>query len=218
MTSASDSLTQQKNLGVVLDSELSFEAHVNKVVKTCFLFIRKLYSIKQFLSQEHLKSLVLSFIFSRLDYCNALFYGLNTSTIQKLQRVQNSPHFKKGQPQLLVNCLCWLSLAEIETENLIQNCLDSAQMSAWSSTWYNSWYVELCWFWPRNEIARNKGEITIRGLVIWTCCSKTLELPSVQHTLSSQNWWLYESIEVLSFNQGWTLYWINQNAMILMFC
>lgn len=78
-----------KNLGIVLDSELSFNAHVTKVVKTCFGVLRDLHSIKHFLTLDHLKSLVCSFIFSHLDYCNALFYGLNSATISKLQRVQN---------------------------------------------------------------------------------------------------------------------------------
>ena len=39
---------------------------------------------------DHLKSLICGNIFSRLDYCNGLFYGLNASSISKLQRVQNA--------------------------------------------------------------------------------------------------------------------------------
>ena len=78
-----------KNLGVLIDAELSFDAHITKVVKTCFAFIRKLHSIKHFLHRDHLKTLVCSYIFSRLDYCNSLFYGLNSTTISKLQHVQN---------------------------------------------------------------------------------------------------------------------------------
>jgi hypothetical protein len=38
-----------KNLGVVLDSELSFADQVNKVVKSCFSTIRQLSQIKGFL-------------------------------------------------------------------------------------------------------------------------------------------------------------------------
>ena len=78
-----------KNLGVILDSTLSFETQVNKVVKTSFAIIKKLYQIKGFLSEDQLKELVSSYIFSNLDYCNALYYGMNGDLVKKLQHVQN---------------------------------------------------------------------------------------------------------------------------------
>ena len=37
-----------------------------------------------------MKQLVSAFIFSRLNYCNAVLYGLPQSTIGPLQRVQNA--------------------------------------------------------------------------------------------------------------------------------
>ena len=37
-----------------------------------------------------MKQLVSAFIFSRLDYCNAVLYGLPQSIIGPLQRVQNA--------------------------------------------------------------------------------------------------------------------------------
>ena len=39
---------------------------------------------------DTIKQLVSAFIFSRLDYCNAVLYGLPQSTIGPLQRVQNA--------------------------------------------------------------------------------------------------------------------------------
>ena len=79
-----------KNLGVLFDDVLCFDAQINKVVSTCFGWIRSLSRIKYFLSTEELKTLVSSLIFSTLDYCNALYYGLTAENIKKLQRVQNS--------------------------------------------------------------------------------------------------------------------------------
>ena len=78
-----------KNLGVEIDSLLSFEAQIEKVVKSCFNVIRNLSRIKMFLSQLELQTLVSSLIFSRLDYCNSLYYGLPMNSINKLQQVQN---------------------------------------------------------------------------------------------------------------------------------
>ena len=79
-----------KDLGVIIDTELAFDNQINKIVKSCFMMIRKLSSIKQFLSMMQLKSLVCTKIFSQLDYCNLLYYGLNSSSLMKLQRVQNA--------------------------------------------------------------------------------------------------------------------------------
>lgn len=79
-----------KNLGVILDTALSFDNQINKVVKSCFMLIRKLSSIKQFLSSTQLQMLVCTNIFSQLDYCNSLYYGISLTSINKLQRVQNA--------------------------------------------------------------------------------------------------------------------------------
>ncbi len=74
---------QSKNLGVILDSNLSFENHISHVTKTAFFHLRniaKLWNIK----------LVCVFMISRLDYCNALLGGCLASSINKLQIVQNA--------------------------------------------------------------------------------------------------------------------------------
>ena len=78
-----------KNLGVVIDSVLNFEEQIDKVVKSCFMTIRELSTVKIYLTQQQLQVLVYSKIFSNLDYCNSIYYGLPSYTINKLQRVQN---------------------------------------------------------------------------------------------------------------------------------
>ena len=105
-----------KDLGVMLDTELTFDNQIKKIVKSCFIVIRKLASIKHFLSSTQLKSLVCTNIFSQLDYCNSLYYGLNLSSINKLQRVQNCAARlvrKKNVPldDVFVDCH-WLKVRE----------------------------------------------------------------------------------------------------------
>ena len=78
-----------KNLGIILDNILSFETQINKVVKGCFVTLKKLHQVKGFFSKEHLQQLTSSLILSPIDYCNSLYYGVNESLIQKLQHVQN---------------------------------------------------------------------------------------------------------------------------------
>jgi hypothetical protein len=79
-----------KNLGIVLDTELSFSVQIRKLVSSCFLTIRNISRIKKFLNEDQLKILVSTLVFSKLDYCNALYYGLSSDLISKIQVVQNS--------------------------------------------------------------------------------------------------------------------------------
>ena len=78
-----------KNLGVLLDDELSFKEQVSKLVSSCFMVIRKLSKIKDFLSYEQLRTAVSTLVFSKLDYCNSLYFGINADLINKMQYVQN---------------------------------------------------------------------------------------------------------------------------------
>ena len=66
-----------KNLGVMLDSFLKMEGHVNAVCKSAFL------------NKESTEKVVHALMTSRLDYCNSLLYGIPMKLIAKLQRVQN---------------------------------------------------------------------------------------------------------------------------------
>ena len=75
-----------KNLGVILDDSLSFEQQISRVVKSCICTIRKIAKIKSFLSYEQLRTLVSTCVFSKLDCCNALYFGVDLTLIRKLQK------------------------------------------------------------------------------------------------------------------------------------
>ena len=79
-----------KNLGVLLDNELTFKEQISKLVSSCFFAIRKLSKIKDFLSFEELRTAVSTFIFNNLDYCNSLYFGINADLLDKMQYVQNT--------------------------------------------------------------------------------------------------------------------------------
>ena len=78
-----------KNLGVFLDSSLSFRSHIDSIVKTCNFLIRNLYMIKNFVNRKNLVTLVHSLIISKVDYCNSLFIGLPNVILKKVQSVLN---------------------------------------------------------------------------------------------------------------------------------
>ena len=82
--------TSVKNLGVSLDNSLSMQSFVSSTTQSCYFHLYRISSIRKFLTVEATTKLVVCLILSRLDYCNSLLFGLPFSTIQPLQRVQNS--------------------------------------------------------------------------------------------------------------------------------
>ena len=79
-----------KNLGVIFDSDNSFDNHVAKICQVCYYHLRDLRRIHKFLRDETAILLANTMVSSRLDYCNSLLYGVSKSNIAKLQRVQNA--------------------------------------------------------------------------------------------------------------------------------
>ena len=81
-----------RDLGVLLDSEITVKQHVNWVASTCFFHLRRLRQLKRHVTSDVINHLpvVVAVILSRLDYCNSLLAGLQWSTVAPLQRVQNA--------------------------------------------------------------------------------------------------------------------------------
>jgi hypothetical protein len=79
-----------KTLGVVLDDSLKLDSHISSVAKNCHFHLRNIGKIRKYLSPDSTSKVVHALISSRLDYNNALFFGLPDFQIQKLQRIQNT--------------------------------------------------------------------------------------------------------------------------------
>ena len=107
-----------KNLGVVLGSNLSMKKHVIKICQTAYFELKRISSISGFLTEDAAKTLVTSYILSRLDYCNCLLIGTPNSVIQPLQKIQNfaarlvllAPRHQHSTP--LLEKLHWLPVSE----------------------------------------------------------------------------------------------------------
>src|SRR6218665_3308394 len=65
-----------RDLGVLLDSELTFSHHIDQVCRSCYYQLRQLRVIARSLTFNAAVSLVHAFVFSRLDYCSSIFVGL----------------------------------------------------------------------------------------------------------------------------------------------
>uniref|UniRef100_A0A8C7XUV8 Reverse transcriptase domain-containing protein n=1 Tax=Oryzias sinensis TaxID=183150 RepID=A0A8C7XUV8_9TELE len=79
-----------RNLGVILDADLSFDQHVNQLTKSAFYHLRNIARVRPFLSRASAEILIHAFITSRIDYCNALLSGVKKATLNRVQLVQNS--------------------------------------------------------------------------------------------------------------------------------
>ena len=107
-----------RNLGVLLDKNMSLISHINNTCKAAFFYIPNIRRIRKYLSLNATRTLVHAFIMGRIDYCNSLLYGLPTYLICKLQRVQNAAaHLVTGTPRIshitpVLLSLHWLPVKE----------------------------------------------------------------------------------------------------------
>ncbi|XP_051789181.1 uncharacterized protein LOC127529479, partial [Erpetoichthys calabaricus] len=82
--------SEVKSLGVTVDCNLNFKSHINKITRTAFFHLRNIAKVRPLISSKDAEKLVHAFVFSRLDYCNALLSGLPKKDINRLQLVQNA--------------------------------------------------------------------------------------------------------------------------------
>ena len=101
-----------KNLGILFQSDLSLDNHISSVIKSCFMQFCDFHRIRPLISKTAAITLANSFINSRLDYCNSLFYALPNNSIHCLQKVQNTAAriFRSSHITLILKSLHWLPL------------------------------------------------------------------------------------------------------------
>ena len=121
-----------KNLGMFFENNLSMNCAVSHIRKCCYLELRKIAHLRSYINEDAAKTLVLSFVISRLDYCNSLFYNMTNENIHKLQLVQNhaarlvkrAP--KRSSASSLLKELHWLPVKQriiYKIAVLVYNCL-----------------------------------------------------------------------------------------------
>ena len=83
-------VNEARNLGVCFDSNFQFHSHINKTYQSAFYSLYNISRIRKYLPLEAAKTLVQAMVINRIDYCNAILYGLPAIHIRKLQCVQNA--------------------------------------------------------------------------------------------------------------------------------
>ena len=92
--------------------------------------------IKSFLTFEQIRTAVSALVFSKIDYCNSLYFGVNATLLIKLQYVQNSAarlvrkrnHFYGSTEDVIRHCH-WLRIKEriiFKICLIVRKCLNGA--------------------------------------------------------------------------------------------
>ena len=114
-----------RDVGVILDSELSMQKHIGKVSSLCFFHIHHLRKLHPMLDQSSAQRLVSAFILSRIDYCNAVLAGLLATTLAPLVRVLNAAarlvtDTNEVHTSEMMRSLHWLPILHTE---FVPNCV-----------------------------------------------------------------------------------------------
>ena len=103
---------------------LSMMEHINKVCQMAFWEVQRISSVRQYLTEDAAKTLVVSLVLSCLDYGNRLLAGVPGCLLHKLKKIQNtfaSLILKSSQQEHtkpLFKALHWLPISERITYKL----------------------------------------------------------------------------------------------------
>ena len=84
------SVSSARNIGVIFDSNLCLESHINSICRSAYFHLRNIGAMRKYLNQSATAILVHAFIFSRIDLNNSMLINLPDQLLDKLQRIQNT--------------------------------------------------------------------------------------------------------------------------------
>ena len=89
-----------KDLGVVLDSQLSFNEHINSLVSSLMSKLCMVNRISHLLDHSTLTIVINLLVFGKLFYCSCIWSGTSNYNISKLQLVQNVAVYGLGEKDI----------------------------------------------------------------------------------------------------------------------
>ena len=78
-----------RNLGYMYDVELKHISHINKLVSTCYVTLRRISGVRDLLDYDTCNILVQALVLAKVDYCNSLLLGSSQYMLDKLQKIHN---------------------------------------------------------------------------------------------------------------------------------
>ena len=157
-----------RNLGVHLDQTLLMQKHISSVCRAAYLELRRIASVRPYLTRTATAQLLSSAITSRLDYCNSSLAELPVKQISRLQRVQNNAaklvlwKSKYDHVTPLLQELHWLPIkfrSQYKIATFVYRFFDGSLPGYLSQT--------LCAFEPTRNLRSS--------------CEKLLKVPKAQH-------------------------------------
>ena len=79
-----------RNLGVIFDSHLNLESHINSVCRSAYFHLKNIRTVRNMLTDDAYSQLIHALVTVRIDYCNSLLCGLPDQSLNKLQRILNT--------------------------------------------------------------------------------------------------------------------------------
>ena len=70
--------------------------HVSSVCTAAYFELRKIASVRPYLTKSATVQVISSLNLSRLDYCSSVLAGLSSDELSRLQRIQNNSEFAEG--------------------------------------------------------------------------------------------------------------------------
>ena len=78
-----------RDIGIFMDNILCMLTQIARTCQGAYFQLHKIAKIKKCLMTHSCKTIIYALVTSRLDYGNAVLFGVNVRLIQKLQMVQN---------------------------------------------------------------------------------------------------------------------------------
>jgi len=82
--------TTVRDLGVTLDSALTFSQHISNLTRSSYFQLRRLRTIRKSVSVSIFTSILHALVCSMIDYCNSLLISLAKTRLPPLQTVLNA--------------------------------------------------------------------------------------------------------------------------------
>jgi hypothetical protein len=81
--------TNAKDLGLTLDSYLTYDYHIKNVVSSCMAKLCQINRVKYIFDRDSLRLIINALVMSKLYYCSTVWSNTSSKNIKKLKPVQN---------------------------------------------------------------------------------------------------------------------------------